>query len=61
MDLCFLDDGIDLLRYKNAADFIKKCYGNAESPEYIAYKKQLSKLVDKFMDSKKIDHIGGDF
>lgn len=55
-----MDDGIDLLRYKNAADFIKKCYGNAESPEYIAYKRQLSKLVDKFMESKKIDHIGGD-
>lgn len=36
---CFFDDGININRYKDANDFIKKCYGNNTAPEYKEYKK----------------------
>lgn len=42
---CFFDDEVDILRYQNAEDFIKKCYGNKNSASYQEYKRILSNLV----------------
>lgn len=38
---CFFEDEVDIYRYKNAEDFIKKCYGNANSESYKQYKRIL--------------------
>ena len=36
---------IDPNKYRDAEDFLKKCYGTAEAPEYIEYKKLLSEMI----------------
>ncbi len=32
MDECFFEDSIDIYRYRDYKDFIKKCYGSTAAP-----------------------------
>lgn len=45
---------VDPNKYKDSDDFIKKCYGDAESEEYREYKRKLTKYVEAYMDSKEL-------